>query len=72
MKSHKDRKYCQIIIFGPCLCPGFALGAGGRKGPNVGTDGNDRVVCIDEMHFDENGHIKPVKITFEGVKKNKL
>ena len=48
------------------------MGAGGRKGPNVGTDGNDRVVCIDEMHFDENGHIKPVKITFEGVKKNKL
>ncbi|WP_020531973.1 glycoside hydrolase family 43 protein [Flexithrix dorotheae] len=31
------------------------------------TDGNHRVVCIDKMEFDENGLIKPVKITFEGV-----
>ena len=31
------------------------------------TDGNHRVVCIDRMEFDENGHIKPVKITFDGV-----
>jgi len=30
-------------------------------------DGNHRVVCIDRMEFDENGRIKPVKITFEGV-----
>lgn len=30
-------------------------------------DGNHRVVCIDKMEFDENGHIKPVTITFEGV-----
>jgi beta-xylosidase len=29
---------------------------------------NHRVVCIDEMHFDEKGFIKPVKITTEGVK----
>jgi len=33
------------------------------------TDANHRVTCIDEMQFDENGFIKPVKITFEGVKK---
>ncbi len=32
------------------------------------TDGNHRVTCIDRMHFDEKGLIKPVKITFEGVK----
>lgn len=32
------------------------------------TDRNARVVCIDEMHFDENGLIKPVIITNEGVK----
>ena len=31
------------------------------------TNGNHRVTCVDKMEFDENGHIKPVKITFEGV-----
>ncbi len=36
------------------------------------TNGNHRVTCIDQMSFDENGLIVPVKITKEGVKKNKL
>ena len=36
------------------------------------TDRNHRVVCIDKMDFDENGHIKPVKISFEGVVRNPL
>ena len=31
------------------------------------TDGSHRVTSIDEMHFDEKGLIKPVKITKEGV-----
>ena len=31
------------------------------------TDANHRVTCIDEMHFDGQGFIKPVKITNEGV-----
>ncbi len=31
--------------------------------------GNDRVTCIDEMYFDEQGFIKPVKMTNEGVRK---
>jgi len=31
------------------------------------TDGNHRVVCIDRMEFDEQGLIRPVQITFEGV-----
>lgn len=35
------------------------------------TDGNHRVVCIDRMEFDEQGFIKPVKITFEGVERAK-
>ncbi|MNV40918.1 Glycosyl hydrolases family 43 [compost metagenome] len=35
-------------------------------------DGNHRVTCIDRMEFDENGYIKPVKITFEGVKGNPI
>ena len=43
-----------------------------KKGEGGSRDGNDREVCIDEMHFDDNGYIKPVKITFEGVKRNKL
>ncbi|HYG02995.1 MAG TPA: glycoside hydrolase family 43 protein [Chryseosolibacter sp.] len=36
------------------------------------NDGNSRVTCIDEMHFDEKGLIKPVQITFEGVEANPL
>jgi beta-xylosidase len=35
-------------------------------------DGNHRVVCIDRMEFDDQGFIKPVKITFEGVERVKL
>jgi Beta-xylosidase len=31
------------------------------------THHNHRATCIDVMEFDENGHIKPVKLTFEGV-----
>lgn len=31
------------------------------------TDANHRVTCIDRMYFDNDGMIKPVKITFEGV-----
>ena len=31
------------------------------------TKGNHRVTCIDEMFFDEEGFIKPVKMTNEGV-----
>jgi beta-xylosidase len=33
---------------------------------------DNRVTCIDEMHFDKDGNILPVKMTFEGVKKDKL
>ena len=36
------------------------------------TDGNHRVVCIDEMYFDANGLIQPIKITNEGVKERAL
>jgi len=36
------------------------------------TNGNHRETCVDQMFFDENGLIVPVKITKEGVKKNKL
>lgn len=36
------------------------------------TDANHRVTCIDRMYFDENGRIKPVQITFEGVEARPL
>lgn len=36
------------------------------------TDGNSRVTCIDQMFFDENGFIKTVIITNEGVKKHTI
>jgi beta-xylosidase len=35
-------------------------------------DGNSRVVCLDEMFFDEKGLIKPVIITNEGVKESTI
>ncbi|MFV0419624.1 MAG: glycoside hydrolase family 43 protein [Dysgonomonas sp.] len=39
----------------------------------LGDTGRDhRHTCIDEMFFDEEGFIKPVKITFEGVEANPL
>jgi beta-xylosidase len=36
------------------------------------TDGNHRVTCIDKLEFNPDGTIKPVKMTFEGVKANKI
>jgi len=36
------------------------------------TKANHRVTCIDEMHFDTDGKILPVKITFEGVKEDPI
>jgi beta-xylosidase len=38
-----------------------------RPVPNFDRD--HRVVCIDRMFFEENGNIKNVKMTFEGVKR---
>ena len=43
-----------------------------HRHPLGSTDGNDREVCIDEMHFDKDGRILPVKMTFEGVRKARL
>lgn len=36
------------------------------------TNGNHRETCIDEMHFDKEGLIRPVKITNKGVHKELL
>ncbi len=36
------------------------------------TNGNHREVCIDRMYFDNQGFIKPVVITFEGVEIRRL
>ena len=51
----------------------FHVGAGDRwyivyhRRPLGETDANHRVTCIDEMLFDSQGFIKPIKITNEGV-----
>lgn len=39
-----------------------------HRRPLTETDGNNRATCIDELYFDKNGKIKPVVITYEGVK----
>ena len=38
-----------------------------HRHPIGSTDGNNRVTCIDRMYFEEDGTIRPVKMTFEGV-----
>jgi beta-xylosidase len=43
-----------------------------HRRPLGDTDGNHRQTCIDRMYFDENGFIKPVVVSFEGVKKHTL
>jgi beta-xylosidase len=43
-----------------------------HRRPLTETDGNHRLTCIDEMFFDEKGFIKPVVITTEGVKAERL
>ncbi|WET02444.1 glycoside hydrolase family 43 protein [Flavobacterium sp. YJ01] len=39
-----------------------------HRRPITETHANSRETCIEEMHFDENGFIKPITITNEGVK----
>ena len=43
-----------------------------HRRPLGATDSNHRVVSMDEMHFDERGFIKPVKITTAGVQPDSL
>ncbi len=43
-----------------------------HRHPLGDTDGNHRVVCMEKLQFDSKGFIKPVKITFKGVKKNAI
>ena len=43
-----------------------------HRHPLGSKDGNNRVVCVEKMKFDEEGKILPVKITFEGVPATKL
>ena len=39
----------------------------------LGDNARDhRVTCIDRMEFDQDGYIRPVKITFEGVKAREI
>ena len=43
-----------------------------HRHPLGATDGNNRVVCIERLHFDASGRILPVRITFEGVPASRL
>lgn len=43
-----------------------------HRRPNTETDGNSRETCIEHLYFDEQGLIKPVVITKEGVEARKL
>lgn len=43
-----------------------------HRRPKGETDGNSRETCIEKMEFDENGFIKTVNITTEGVKAHPL
>jgi beta-xylosidase len=43
-----------------------------HRRPLTEKDGNSRETCIDKLSFDEQGFILPVKITREGVQKQKI
>lgn len=43
-----------------------------HRRPLTETEANHRVVCVDEMHFDKDGMIVPVKITKESVQPLKI
>lgn len=43
-----------------------------HRRPLTETGANSRETCIERMYFDEQGFIKPVVITKEGVEKNRL
>ena len=43
-----------------------------HRRPLGDRDRNHRVVCIDELRFDRDGRIEPVKITVEGVERDPL
>lgn len=43
-----------------------------HRRPLTETDGNSRMTCIERMYFDEQGLIKPVVITNEGVEAYRL
>ena len=43
-----------------------------HRRPLSETAANNRVTCIEQMFFDDKGFILPVKLTYEGVGKQKL
>lgn len=43
-----------------------------HRRPLTETHHNHRVTCIDRLEFDEQGRIKPVRITSEGVARKRL
>ena len=43
-----------------------------HRRPLSETKANHRVGCIDRLYFDDNGHICPVDMTFDGISKRRL
>lgn len=43
-----------------------------HRHPLTEKDGNAREICIDKLTFSKDGHIQPVKMTKEGVRRKKL
>jgi len=43
-----------------------------HRRPNGETAGNHRETCIEKLSFDSDGKIIPVKVSYEGVEKNKI
>ena len=43
-----------------------------HRRPLTETDGNSRETCIDRLYFNDDGTIRPVKMTREGVKARPL
>lgn len=43
-----------------------------HRRPIPNKDRDHRVTCIDRLYFNEDGSIKPIKMTFEGVKANPI
>ncbi|WP_295129148.1 glycoside hydrolase family 43 protein [uncultured Chitinophaga sp.] len=57
------------VVFNPKANKWFIIY---HRRPLGNKDRDHRVTCVDEMKFDADGRILPVKITFEGVKPTKL
>lgn len=66
----KSEEKKEIQTSGNPIAEGWYMVYHRRPIPNEGRD--HRVTCIDSLKFNEDGTIKPVKMTFEGVVANPI